>query len=92
MTERGLDTRDRTTLPRPQDAAREGQLNIARAMRSAGRVHQALQVLSYLLDSSPQDAQSRAVAEEMISLAHDCQQRGQYYTALHLYRQLEQLA
>lgn len=92
MTERGMDMQDRSGVPRPQDEAREGELNIARAMRAAGHVHQALHVLSHLLDKYPQDAESRAAAEEVVSLARDCQRRGQYYTAMHLYRQLEQLA
>lgn len=76
----------------PPDAARAGEIRIAQAMSAAGHVHEAIHVLNHLLEKYPEDAESRAAADEMLSLAQSCQQRGQYYTALHLYRQLEQLA
>ncbi|HEV8190255.1 MAG TPA: tetratricopeptide repeat protein [Ktedonobacterales bacterium] len=90
MFDRGTDTQDATTVPRPFDAGREGQLRIARAMKNAGRIHQALHAFSRLMEHYPQDAESRAAMEELASLAADCEQRGQVYTALHLYQQLEQ--
>lgn len=91
MTDSGTDRQDAATLHWPHDAGREGQLRIAREMKKSGHVQQALHALNRLMQTYPQDAESRAAAVELASLAKEYEQRGLVNTALHLYRQLEQL-
>lgn len=91
MSERGMDSQTPTAAARPGDTRRKGELRIARAMRDAGHIHQAIHLLTGLLGTYPQDAESRAAMDELMSLATYCEQQGRLYTALHLYRELEHL-
>lgn len=87
----GRETQQPTTLPKPRDAGREGQLRIARAMQVAGHTHQAVNILNGLLDGYPNDPGARAAAEELVAIARDCERRGYVYVALDMYRRLEHL-
>lgn len=91
MPENSREKQDPATPPMAHEAGREGQLRIARAMKREGHYYQAIHSLSELLVGYPADPDARIAAEELASIAQDCERRGFVYTALNLYRQLERL-
>jgi len=91
MSANGQEKQNPRTLPKPRATGREGRLRIARSMRHAGHYYQALHFLSDLLVEDSTDADARAAAEELASIAQECERRGFVYTAFVLYRQLERL-
>lgn len=91
MPETRPEPHHRATTPKPGDMAREGQLRIARSLKSAGHMHEAIHLLNDLLDNHSQGPEAREVIEEIESIAQDCERRGFIYAALDLYRHLDRL-
>lgn len=91
MSANGKEKPKPTTSPKPHTAGREARLRIARSMRHAGHYYQALHFLNDLLVEDSADADAQAAAEELASIAQECERRGFVYTAYVLYGQLERL-
>lgn len=91
MSADGQEKQNPKALPTSHAMGREGRLRIARSMSRAGHYYQALHFLSDLLGEDSANADARAAAEELASIAQDCERRGFVYTAFVLYRQLERL-
>ena|SRR5947209_16948074 len=75
----------------PQGAARAGLLNLATTWRDSGATYQAISVYTEVLERYPGTGAADAATEGLVEMARNLQQQGRFYTALNIFRKLEEL-
>jgi hypothetical protein len=75
----------------PHGAIRVGFLRLARKWKDTGQLYQAMHAYMIILQRYPDTAVADAAVEDLMELAESFEQEGKFYSAMNLFKKIEEL-